>query len=121
VTPAEAAEILFPGLGLRNIDAGMQAEIRETFALMVKLDHPDQGGTGTMVVRLKEAKNVLLDHTNGVKPACPVCKGKGTVKGTKFKPIPCPRGCNGKAKDTASATIKRATPGGGKRGFTIPS
>jgi DnaJ-class molecular chaperone len=93
MTPTEAAALMFPGLGLSNIDAGMQAEIRDTFRLLAKLDHPDAGGTGAQITKLKQARDVLMDYTNGVKPACPVCNGTGAVRAKGFKPVACPKGC----------------------------
>lgn len=109
---------MFPGLGLGNIDAGMIAEIKDAFRILAKSDHPDQGGDGTRLTSYKQARDVLLAHVSGVKPACPVCKGKGVVKGNKFKPQPCPRGCkaHGQAQNTTNTTAIRRTGGsGGKR------
>lgn len=108
MSPREAADLLFPGLGLGNIDAGMIAEIKDAYRIFAKSDHPDQGGDGTKITSYKAARDALLDHVNGVKPACPVCNGKGVVKGNRFKPQPCPRGCKSKSHG-ATTQIGRAT------------
>lgn len=113
MSPREAAEVMFPGLGLGNIDAGMIAEIKEAYRILAKSDHPDQGGDGTRITSYKAARDALLDYVNGVRPKCPVCGGKGTVKGKQFKPTPCPKGCS--VKSDGPAFIKRTVPG--RRGF----
>lgn len=120
MTPSEAAEIMFPGLGLRNIDAGMIAEIKDAFRIFAKAVHPDTAAAENeptygkySLDQYKQARDTLLDHVNGVKPACPVCGGKGTVKGNKFKPQPCPKGCKAGAHGQAITRRK----GQARRGF----
>lgn len=113
MTPREAADLMFPGLGLGNIDAGMIAEIKDAYRILAKSDHPDQGGDGTKITSYKAARDVLLDHVNGVKPVCPVCKGTGAIRARGFKPVACPKGC--KTGPRVASTIKRVAHG--KRSF----
>lgn len=66
--------------------------IRAACRRLMKLDHPDHGGTGERLDALKQARDVLLDHTRGVKadPSCRVCQGRGWVS-SGWRVADCPR------------------------------
>lgn len=97
--PAEAARLL--GLSLPTTEEA----VLEAYRLRVKADHPDTGGTGTQITALKQARDILVDQTRGVKPACPVCSGAGVVRSRGFKPVACPKGC--KVKEVRREPVRR--------------
>lgn len=106
MTPKEAASVLV-------LDLPTTAEeIAAAFRRQVVRHHPDvrtmtvdMGGQKSMDL-LREARDVLVNHTSGVKPACHVCGGDGEVLGRGFKPVPCPKGCK-KPKVTRAPAVRR--------------
>lgn len=93
MTPKEAAAVLV-------LDLPTTAEeIAAAFRRQVVRHHPDvrtmtvdMGGQKSMDL-LREARDVLVNHTSGFKPACSVCFGTGVVRARGFKPVACPKGC----------------------------
>lgn len=55
-----------------------ETAVRSAYARAVKADHPDLGGTGALIARLKVARDTLLLHRDI--PACKMCKGSGRVQ-----------------------------------------
>jgi DnaJ-class molecular chaperone len=71
-------------------------DVREAFSDAVKADHPDHGGTGTNIARLKAARDILLlDESDPLTSdfPCITCKGSGYVK-AKMAKRPC-EACDG--------------------------
>lgn len=54
-------------------------EVRSAYARAVKADHPDQGGAGTLIAQLKQARDVMLCHSEIV--PCNHCRGVGYIRG----------------------------------------
>ncbi len=99
MSPLSAGALLWPGQPLPAPGALTRDAIQTAFHKHILADHPDQGGNGATVTAYKQARDVLLAYASGDSPKCSVCGGKGTVKGNKFRPIPCPKGClNGSVK-----------------------
>jgi len=67
--------------------------VQAAFRAKAKSDHPDAGGDGTKLTAYKQARDILVNHTRGVKPPCSVCGGGGVVRSKGFKLVPCPKGC----------------------------
>lgn len=66
--------------------------VRDAFFIRLHEQHPDCGGGGGDIDRLKQARDVMLEKL-GVKTPCPQCKGRGTVS-LRFGVIDCTR-CEG--------------------------
>jgi DnaJ-class molecular chaperone len=82
-------------LGLRAGDADAAA-IRRAFALAVAKAHPDQGGDGSDIGKIKLARDVLLKHLEDLAAVtkCSVCEGEGRVKTPRGPKRDCPA-CGG--------------------------
>jgi hypothetical protein len=51
------------------------------FTGKVKLDHPDNGGPGHGITKLKEARDILRQVVAGANNRCKTCSGAGIVRG----------------------------------------
>lgn len=64
-------------------------DVRFAFSRAVKAAHPDAGGTGGDMTKLRDARDLLL----GAKKTCVPCKGRGRILG-RMGSVMCSR-CNG--------------------------
>lgn len=53
-------------------------EIDEAYAKVIKMDHPDHGGAGSMLSRYKKDRNWLISQATDM-TECPKCGGAGYV------------------------------------------
>lgn len=65
-------------LDLELAQAGDHDTVRRAYAARVKVDHPDHGGTGSLLATLKAARDTLLCHS-AISP-CKLCRGVGKVR-----------------------------------------
>ena len=96
MTPTEAARLLNITLPTteQSVRQAFSAAILHWHPDVFERNHPDRKGeVGPGIANLKQARDVLVDHTRGVKPACYVCGGDGQVLSRGFKAVPCPKGC----------------------------
>lgn len=79
-------------LGLHS-DNVSPDQIRQAYAVAVRREHPDHGGSGALLKKLKQARDLL---TGGPHKGllCRVCSGTGFVRQPgKLTRTSCPRGC----------------------------
>lgn len=66
--------------------------VRAAYSEQVRRNHPDHGGDGKKLARLKAARDILL--TTRGKVDCSICHGNGYVRRPgKLTRTSCPRGC----------------------------
>lgn len=57
----------------------LESEVRGAYALRVKADHPDHGGTGALLAQLKSAKDIMMSQC-AIAP-CKLCRGVAYTRG----------------------------------------
>lgn len=88
-------------LGLDPTADHHDEHVKAAFAKVLKENHADNGGDGTMDMdALKQARNLLINHhpmsdKNATPVACKFCDGRGSVtQGQSFATVKCVA-CNG--------------------------
>lgn len=89
---------LLNAIRLLRIDIGdmNEAFVRRRAAEMLRQAHPDHGGDGSQIGKIKLARDVLLRHLEDLAAVtkCSVCDGEGRVKTPRGPSKDCPT-CGG--------------------------